>query len=345
MDNPKDDHILITGGTGLVGSYVVRKLVSKGYTQITALHRKTSTFDLLGQEIQPQVNFVEQDLTDPHSLSSILNDVDIIIHCAGMISFWPQEYKQMYEINHLATERLVQAAANQGVRRFIHLSSVEALGRQEHNGLITEESIFQGDKSLSQYASSKHQGELAVKAAEIESVILYPGLILGGGFWTAGPLQIFRDIYKGLKFYPKGSIGIVDVRDVVELIVQMLHPVSFANERYIVVAENIDHLSLFTNIANSLGISPPYIALNDLLGRMAITVEAVKAKFTKSKPLINREMYEIASLDLCYSNKKILEATNFQFRKIEETISETSECFLNSFPHGRAFGTLSMNDD
>ncbi|MFT4568741.1 MAG: dihydroflavonol-4-reductase [Saprospiraceae bacterium] len=342
MGKSKDEHILITGGTGLVGSYLLRTLVLAGYSRLTALHRKSSNFDLIEEEVRKQIKWVACDLSDDSSLAQLLSNVNIVIHCAGMISFWPREYELMHEVNFLATKRLATESVKQGVRLFIHFSSVEALGRRTFKGFINEDSTFNEDDAFSKYAISKNKGENAVRSSGLDYVILYPGFILGGGQWTNGPLQIFREIYKGLKFYPKGGVGVVDVRDVAAIIERILQNDSIKNEGYILISENITHKSLFEKIAKALNLAAPSIGLSDTLARFVIAIESIKSRFTNSKPLLNKEMYKIASYQLQYSNQKIIDETQFEFREVNNTIADTSKCFLDSSCEGKSFGILEL---
>ena len=296
---------------------------------------------LVDEEALTKVEWRVCDIKNRDGLQVILEGIDVVIHCAGVISFWPDEYKQMFEVNHHATEHLVSLAQEAEVSRFIHLSSVEALGKEnEKNVLITESTTFDVDSALSQYAISKYRGELSVKRSKLETVVYYPGFVLGAGDWTVGPLQIFKDIYKGLSIYASGTIGIVDVRDLAAVIVDHLMDEKMSNDTYIVVSENISHKSLFKKIAVNLGRKPPSIALSKGLALVAIGYERIKAGFTGGKPLINREMYDIASTTLRYDNQKIKNVTGYEFRTLDETIREVCVAFLKSYPAGRKFGRL-----
>ena len=334
--------ILVTGGTGLVGSYLLRKLTMEGFNNIVAIHRRSSSFNLIDDYTMQKVRWIECDVQDETSLENILSEIDIVVHCAGLISFWPKEYEKMFDINYKATKRLVDLSKKRGVSHFIHISSVEALGQADKYGMITETSLWDESKSLSQYAISKYLGERAVAQSRIPFTTLNPGFILGGGNWLEGPLKLITDIYRGLRFYPAGSIGLVDVRDVAEVVFLSINNQTPKSDQFIVVAENVFHKEYFRIIADYLKVRAANIKLREPLSSLAITIEYIKSRIFNTKPLINRETLNIVSQRLQYSNEKLKREIPFEFRTIDETIREVCECFLSTFPKGLPHGILDV---
>ena len=123
--NNQSKRILITGATGFVGSYLTRLLVKKGYKNIVCLKRPTSRMDLVA-EVQDKVIWAEGDILDVPFLENILRGYQIeqIYHCAAVVSFDPRDREEMYNINVVGTENVVNAALEVGIEKLIYTSSI-----------------------------------------------------------------------------------------------------------------------------------------------------------------------------------------------------------------------------
>lgn len=336
-----DQSILITGATGFVGSYILRRLISTGYTKVSAIYRRSSPFDLIPEDIKHQVTWHICDLTDTDELSELIKEVEVIIHCAALVSFWPRQYDLMDRINHLAVKDLISIAEGCGVKRLIHLSSVEALG---YGDLINDEdSLYEEATAMSRYSITKRRADEEIKSSNLDYTIYHPGFVLGGGYWDRAPLNFIKKIYEGMSFYPSGSIGVVDVRDVADILVQNIANASTYRQAYILVSENIRHEIYFKEIARQLGLPRKFRRLNEPLISIAIAVESMKAIFTKVAPLITRETYKISSKDLKFDNQKIRAATGFEFRGVDESIEDLCACFTSTMS-SQKYGILGIGE-
>ena len=152
--------IFLTGGTGFVGSEVLRQLVSAGHT-VRALVRKGSENKLA---VMQNVEVQPGDVTDASSLANALAGCDAVIHLVGIIREFPGRGVTFKKMHVESTEQILKAAAAQGVRRYLHMSS---------NG--TREL---GDTA---YHRTKWQGEELVRASNLDWTIFRPSLIFGPG--------------------------------------------------------------------------------------------------------------------------------------------------------------------
>ena len=120
-------NILITGATGFVGSYLTRFLVKKGFTNVVCLKRATSRMDLVA-EVMDRVTWVEGDILDVPFLENILrgHQIQQIYHCAAVVSFDPRDREEMYRINVIGTENVVNVALEVGIEKLIYVSSIAA---------------------------------------------------------------------------------------------------------------------------------------------------------------------------------------------------------------------------
>lgn len=339
----KDKNILVTGGTGFLGSYILRTLCARGYSNIKGIRRSTSKMGLVGA-VQNLIEWHEADLDDYDILDSLLENVDIIIHAAAIVSFVPEEESEMMRINVQATGQLVDLALKHNIEKFIYVSSVAALGRSKVDKLIDENEVWVDSKLNSKYAISKQYGEREVWRGYAEGLpiaVINPSFIIGAGYWKEGPSSIFNKIYNGLSYYPTGTNGVVDVRDVAHMIEVML-ATNITGQRYIACADNVPHKDLFTKIANSLNKKPPYRKVTPLLGALAAWVEKVKSKVTGHRPIVTRETMTTSNLSFKYSNSKSIDELSFIYKSVDSSIHEICQSYLSSLSSQSDFGTLDL---
>jgi len=117
----------ITGCTGLVGSFIARKLLQQG-NHLRALKRKTSDLSLVA-DIADKIEWVEGDILDITGLEKSIEGVDTVIHTAAMVSLSYHDKKLIFKTNVEGTSNIVNVCIKKGVKKLCHLSSVAAIGK------------------------------------------------------------------------------------------------------------------------------------------------------------------------------------------------------------------------
>ena len=263
--------ILVTGGTGFLGSYLLRFLLQEGYQNIWALHRPTSDFSWIA-DIKSRIHWIECDILDILGLEDALDGVVEIYHSAAFISFLRSERKKMLQINVEGTANLVDIALFKGVKRLLNVSSVAALGRSKPIETLNEKNQWERSPFNTYYGLSKYLAEQEAWrgfAEGLEVVVVNPSMILGSHYWDYGTANFFSMIDKGLKFYPMGGNGFVDVRDVVRLMHKLMES-GISGERYIANQETLAYQELFQRIAHQLNTNAPRIKVNAFLRELAL---------------------------------------------------------------------------
>ena len=120
--------ILVTGGTGFLGSYLLRYLVQKGYNNIFSIRRVTSNMDLV-KSIEDKIQWVECDILDVKGLEKVMEGVKQVYHSAAMVSFETKHQKKMHLVNIQGTANVVNLALENNIEKLVHVSSIAALGR------------------------------------------------------------------------------------------------------------------------------------------------------------------------------------------------------------------------
>src|SRR4051812_5685090 len=174
--------VLVTGGTGFLGAYIIKELVEKGYA-VRAIRREGSKLPFyVPENVLSAVEWVEGDVLDVMSLEDAMEGVDTIVHAAAVVSFYKSQHAKMLKVNVEGTANVVNVALERGVKRIVHISSVAALGRALDGETVTEDKKWSDDKLNSGYALSKYRAEVEVWrgiSEGLEGVILNPSIILG----------------------------------------------------------------------------------------------------------------------------------------------------------------------
>ena len=336
------DKVFLTGATGFVGSYIARYLIRQGYT-VYATKRPSSRLDLVS-DIQDKIIWSDCDLQDIIDIEEIIQKVDNVIHCAAVVSFQPKDIDLMHLVNVIGTGDLVNLSLQHKIKRFVHISSIAALGRHKNDKQIDEEVEWQDSPYNTQYGISKQMSEREVWRGQAEGMnvcILNPSLILGAGFWDAGTSVLFQRAYKGNPFYTTGSTGAVDVRDVAKLAVLAMAS-DISGERFIISSENLSYRSMLSTIAKNLNKKEPKIKLNKALRTLLCRADALIAALSSRKRQATKETLEASSRQSRYLSDKSKKLFNYHYLPIDQTILETSKALIKSHQNNQNSGTLTF---
>jgi nucleoside-diphosphate-sugar epimerase len=313
--------IFITGATGLVGSYILKAFVEKGYV-VKALKRPHSDTSWVG-EYNKQITWLDGDILDIVSLEQHIEAGDIVVHAAALVSFQKKDKRQMFKVNVEGTANIVNVCLEKNIKKFIYISSIASLGRKKGQVEIDEESKWEDSELNTLYAESKYLAEIEVwrgVSEGLKAVILNPSLVFGAGDWSRTSLQLFKYVDDGKKMYPIGSMNYVDVRDIATIALQMAEN-DVHSERFVISAGNLSYKELFEKIATKMGKKAPTIPVTPLLAEIAWRVSAFIAFFTRKSPLISKETARVSQMHFVYQNHKIKQfLPGFQFKTLEETL-------------------------
>lgn len=314
--------ILVTGGSGLVGAELIKQLLAKN-KKVKAIYHRTP----IDKNLQHSNLIIEQtDILDVVSLEEIMEGVTEIYHCAGMVSFSPEDRERLYKINVEGTANLVNAALHAQVKKIVHVSSVAALGRIRKDQIVTEKMEWTKETSNSIYGHSKYLGEMEVwrgQAEGLNSVVVNPSIILGAGDWTEGSTKIFKSVYEEFPWYTTGITGFVDVRDLARIMI-LLMEADISAEKFIVSAHNVSYQNLFNLIADAFNKKRPTKEVTPLIASIVYRQQAIKSWFTNEKPLITKETALTAMAKTNFSNEKLLAALpGFNFLSLNQTVADT----------------------
>lgn len=322
--------ILVTGGSGFIGAYIIKELVEKGYAVRAIRHSNNAPF-FIPAHINDKVEWVQGDVLDVVSLYEAMDGVDAIIHSAAKVSFNDNDVRSLYKVNIDGTANVVNIALEKNIRRFVHISSVAAIGRTVTGETITEEKKWQPGKQHTNYALSKYHAELHVwrGAAEgLDVVIVNPSTVIGYGDWSTSSCAIFKSVYKEFPWYTKGINGFVAVTDVARAVVLLMES-EHSHERFIVNGDNWTFQQLFNTIADGFGKKHPQKEATPFMGSIAWRMEKLKSMLSGKRPLLTRESARVAQSVTYFDNSKLLKALpGFSFTPLEKAIQKNCEQYL-----------------
>ncbi|HSJ67477.1 MAG TPA: NAD-dependent epimerase/dehydratase family protein [Anditalea sp.] len=310
--------ILITGITGLFGSYLAREFFALG--EIHGFKRENSDTALIA-DMYSTIIWHEGDVADYESIERALPDIDLVIHAAGMVSFQSADQEKLLKVNVEGTANMVNAMLEKGIKRLIHISSVSAIGRSGDNLTINETQKWTTSPLNTAYSISKYLGELEVwRGAQegLEVLVVNPSVLLAKVSDKRSSSGMYQYVIDGNKFYPKGYINYIDIRDAAALTLELFKR-GMWNERFILNKESISYQDFFAQIASKVGKkSPKWAVSNKFLGIVS-TYFKIKSLFVSTP--FNKEAAQTAQLKISFDNSKINKLINPPYRRLEDTLN------------------------
>ncbi len=311
--------ILVTGGTGLVGSRLISALAGGG-RQVAAIYR-TAIPEFPGSD---KVHWLQADILDILSLEDVMRGVEQVYHCAAVVSFNPRSRPLLARTNIEGTANIVNACLTAGVKKLLFVSSVAALGRIRKDTLVNETMNWSRETSNSEYGKTKYLAEMEVwrGAAEgLPAVVVNPTIILGESDWTKGSTKIFKTIYNEFPWYSSGVSGFVDVKDVVKAMILLMDS-EITGERFVLNADNLSYKAVFDYIAQGFGKRAPYKKVTPFMAELVWRLEGLKGRFSGIEPLLTRETANTAQAKVYFDNSKLLHRfPDFIYTPVKDTVA------------------------
>ena len=331
--------ILVTGGTGLVGSHLLYKLVSDN-KKVRAIYRNeqklkhtknvfacyTNDFETLFNAI----DWVKADILDITELDIAFKNITYVYHCAAFVSFEPNKYKQLRKINIEGTANIVNCCLSHNIKKLCYVSSIATLGKELHDGFITEASIWNPEDDNNVYAITKYGAEMEVWRATQEglnAVIVNPGVIIGAGIWNYGTGSLFKKAKKGFKYFTSGTIGLVGIEDVVSAMIALTNSDNI-NNRYVLVAENWTYKQFLQTLSESVKSKKPEKLASSKMLYFAWKLDWINHKITGKRRLLTKHIAKSLTTETYYSSSKILKELEFNFHPLDETIKKVANLYL-----------------
>ncbi len=330
--------ILVTGGTGLIGSHLLFHLISNG-NKVRSNYRTKESIDKVHNvfgyytdnpsDLVEQIDWVRADITNLGGLDSLFDGIYQVFHCAALISFDPKDFKALERTNVEGTANIVNLSLKHKVKKLCYVSSIAAIGPSLKQKEITEETEWLETKA-SVYGITKYEAELEVWRASQEGlsvVIVNPGVVIGPGFWKSGSGTFFSYAAKGKKYYIPGGTGFVSVHDVIKAMT-MLMASEIKTERFILVGQNMTYGELFKKIAPKLGVEPPDRKVSKFMLELFWRLDWARSHLFGKRRRLSRIMAKGLYQQQIYSNRKIRSQLDFTFVDLDKAIAFCCDKFM-----------------
>ncbi len=323
--------IAVTGGTGLIGSHLVAELLKRGcrvkllVRDMRRIGQLRETLSRMGAEsYYGRIEFCETELNNPHTLTSALTDIEVVFHCAALVTLDPEEDEKVVLVNTEITTHVVNACLRCGVELLVHISSIATLGEcRIGQNTVDEMCILSNPVGRSSYSVSKIYAENTVQRGMVEglrAVIVNPSVVIGEGDLNSSSSRLVAYAMRRRLFYTNGVKGYVDVRDVARAAVGLAEMPQAIGKRFIVSAENLTFGTLFSMAARISGHWPPLIPV----GRRVLTgiykVEKLLNKWFGRRPILSETLIANACDESYYDNSRMKNLVGFTYTPIRETL-------------------------
>lgn len=329
---------LVTGATGLVGSHVALHLLQHGYA-VRATYRSQASiqtvcevFGFYNQSLLfDQIEWLRCDVLSETDVSAAVAGVDAVFHTASLVSFQSADSQLLWRTNVDGTA-IVCEAARLAQAVFCHVSSIATIGSAIDGFCRSELTQWQPEAHHSVYSLSKFWQEAEVwKSMEegLLAVIVAPGVVLGPCAKGHSSSAIATTMQRPMPFFTSGATGYVDARDLAEVMIQLVER-QLWGQKYVVVAHNSTVRNVQTLFAQCFGRTAPKIKAGKLLLHLAACFCPLAAFFSrKPQSLTHQSVRTICGDDNapCFSSQKLLEATQFCFRPLGESVKNMAQFF------------------
>lgn len=325
--------ILVTGGTGLVGSHLLFSLMNKGLV-VRAIHRNSSSFENVkkvfryytdddnAEMLFNKIIWFNTSINDIPLLTQAFKDVTHVYHCAAYINFDTKNYEALKKTNVEGTANVVNLSIENNIKKLCHVSSIATLGSTIDGSLIDEEDYFNPEENNSVYSITKYDAEMEVWRGTqegVDAVIVNPGVIFGSGFWETGSSVIINIGSRGIPIYTSGGVGVVDVLDVVNAMTQLMDS-NIINERFILVGKNVNYKYLLTTLAVHFDKKPPRKPIAKWKLVVASNIDWFIHNIFRTKRKLQKTTVESLYTKSEYSGSKIEDKLAFKYTPFKDTL-------------------------
>jgi dihydroflavonol-4-reductase len=331
-------YTLVTGGTGFLGSHLIRQLVEAGEQNVRVL---ATTAPAWLAELG--VETVSGSVLNRADVARALEGVGSVYHLAGRVSRDRDDAHAMYELHVEGTRVLCEAATAAGVKSIVLASSSGTIAVTDDATALPNESWPPRLDIISRwpyYASKYYQERVALEhfsGANQRLVIVNPSLLLGPGDERLSSTKVVLDfLARKIMAVPGGGLSFVDARDVAEALRAAMKRGAHG-ERYLLGAANWTFTKFFGRLERLTKVAAPRFSLPS---KFAVSgAQAIHSLYRQWKlaPPVEPGEIEMAEYFWYFDTSKAARALGFAPRDAAETLQDTVTYVRENFLGKDAF--------
>ncbi|HEY1380700.1 MAG TPA: NAD-dependent epimerase/dehydratase family protein [Gemmataceae bacterium] len=315
-------HVAVTGATGFLGHHLAAGLAARG-AAVTALIRspdKAARLAAIG------VRCVVAPLDDPAAMTAAARRSEVFFHLAGAVDF-AGGWDRLRSVNEQGTRNALAAASAAGARRFVHTSSIVAVGAARRPVPLAESFAWNLGRLRVPYLTTKYSGEQIALAADgdgLEVVVANPACVIGPDDFVGSEFgTLCKRFWRGrIPVYFGGGLNFVDVRDVADGLLRVAEH-GRPGERYILGGENRTLTDFFADLARVAGWAIPRVELPAALGPAAAWLHDHLRPPGTGRPYISADQARLAGWYFFADCSKARRELGYRPRPLAETLSDT----------------------
>ncbi len=329
--------LLVTGGTGFLGTHLVPKLVAAGHAVRLIGRSQPTGAAYAGTE------YVPGDLKHRDAVRRALEGVDAVYHLAGLVSFQPKDARKMFELHVDSTRELLRDVREAGVKRVV-LASTSGTIAVSKEAQVRDESADYPITVVGQwpyYLSKIYEEKLALEYCRkhaIPLVVLNPSLLMGPGddrlssTWT-----VVKFLNREIPAMPGGGISFVDARDAADAFVQALTRGEVYGRHLMGV--NMSMKDFFQRLERLSGVPAPRLKLPAQVNVLGGKLLERWAKVRGTTPTLDPQEIDIGEHWFWLDASKAEAQLGFRARDVQETLAETVQHIYGKMPPQSLPGT------
>ena len=325
--------VLVTGGTGLLGNNVLRRLDSLGHECLALVRQPPANGVFDGIDVES----VFGSLDDREVIHKAVARCDAVIHSAGLIHIGWKQLEESMRVNRDGTRTIVEAAIAHR-RKLVHVGTVDTLSLGAPNRPASETTAVAlpgtpGGKVPCSYVLSKRAGVDVVRQGVSEGLraaIVHPGFMLGPWDWKPSSGRMAVEVGRRWRpLCPSGGCSVCDVRDVADATIAALDQGGDDGRQFILAGENWTYRRLWQELARRMGRRGPLMKLGPAARWMAGLVTDCIATATGNETDINSAAIRMSSDFHYYDSSRATAELGYHRRPIEETLDDAVRWLKN----------------
>jgi dihydroflavonol-4-reductase len=321
---------LVTGGTGFVGTHVVRALLARGRAVRCLVRPQSRRANLEGLSVE----IAEGDVTDPASLARAMSGVATLYHCAADYRLWARDPGELHRANVEGTDNVLKAAAAARVARVVYTSSVGALGLTADGTPADETTPVSRAEVVGNYKKSKFDAERVAESwagRGLPVVVVNPSTPVGERDVKPTPTgQMIVDfLNRRLPAYVDTGLNVVDVRDVAQGHLLAAEK-GRIGEKYILGHRDMTLKEILETLARLTDLPAPRIRLPHAVPLAAAAAATWAARLTGRPPRVSLESVRMSQHRMFFDAGKAVRELGLPQTPVEDALGRAVAWFRDN---------------